>query len=256
MSHLLLFHNDVIGANSVTEADEGEKETGQVDLLAVPSDSLANIVATDQTVNLYFKDGNGFASEQANLAHVKLKVFPNKETTVVKALWKLFSTPGSSLIEFNDIISRFPVDNIREITSIIRSKTERFSRSSGGILTYSGSASVDTQTTERFIPMTGSDIDFASNIDPMLAIVPLAATLDTVAVRIGAGSVDAVVRVYKNASTVVYASSSTTWSSAGDVQIFSVNAGEWSAGDTFSLSIDQSTSVDLNYVVATVTFNL
>jgi len=126
----------------------------------------------------------------------------------------------------------------------------------GAVLNYFGAASVDSQTVERFIPMTGGNVsDFGTNIDPMKAVIPLASTLGTVSVRVGAGSVDAVVKIYKN-SSVEFTSDSTTWGSAGDIKTFTVNSGSYAAGDTFSLSIDQSTSVDMNYVVASVTFNL
>jgi len=127
---------------------------------------------------------------------------------------------------------------------------------SGAVLSYFGSGSVDSQTVERFIPMSGGNVsDFGTNIDPMRAVVPLASTLGTVSVRVGAGSVDAVIKIYKGDSPI-FTSASTTWSSAGDIQTFTVNSGSYAAGDTFSLSIDQSTSVDMNYIVATVTFNL
>ena len=127
---------------------------------------------------------------------------------------------------------------------------------SGAVLSYCGAGSVDLQTAERFIPMTGGTFaDFSSQNDPMKAVIPLAATLGTVCVRVGAGSVDAVIKVYKGTSPI-FTSASTTWSSAGDIQIFTVNSGSYAAGDTFSVSIDQSTSVDMNYVVASVTFNL
>jgi hypothetical protein len=133
---------------------------------------------------------------------------------------------------------------------------EASSLGSGAVLTYFGAGSVDSQTVERFIPMSGGNVsDFGTNIDPMRAVVPLASTLGTVSVRVGQDNVDAVIKIYKN-DAVEYTSASTTWSSAGDVQVFTVNTGSWAAGDTFSLSIDQSTSVDMNYIVASVTFNL
>jgi hypothetical protein len=127
--------------------------------------------------------------------------------------------------------------------------------SGGGIMTLAGAASVDTQTGERFISMSYSTADFSGNIAPMKTPIPLACTLGTLCVSIGGASTDAVVKIYKNASAL-YTSGSTTWSSAHDTQVFTVDSGTFAAGDTLSFSIDQSTSVDMNYVIATITLNI
>ena len=127
--------------------------------------------------------------------------------------------------------------------------------SGGGIMTLAGAASVDTQTGERFISMSYSTADFSGNTSPMLTPIPLACTLGTACVSIGGASTDAVIKIYKNDSAL-FTSDSTTWSSAHDRQVFTINSGTYAAGDTLSFSVDQSTSVDMNYVIATITLNV
>ena len=127
--------------------------------------------------------------------------------------------------------------------------------SSSQIMTLTGGASVDTRTVEAFISMNYSTADFTSNVAPMKTPLPLACTLGTVAVMSGGDSTVAVVKVYQNESAI-FTSASTTWTTAGDVKIFTVNSGSFSAGDTLSFSIDQSSSVDMNYIQATITLNV
>ena len=125
----------------------------------------------------------------------------------------------------------------------------------GSIMTLTGGASVDTRTVEAFISMNYSTADFTANNAPMRTPLPLACTLGTIAVIVGGASTRAVIKVYQNASAI-YTSAATDWSSAGDVVVFTVNNGSFSAGDTLSFSIDQSSSVDMNYVQATITLNV
>ena len=122
-------------------------------------------------------------------------------------------------------------------------------------MTLAGGASVDSRAVEAFISMNYSTADFTGNVAPMLTPLPLACTLGTIAVSVGGNSTTAVIKIYKNASAI-YTSGATTWDTAGDVKIFTVDSGSFSAGDTMSFSIDQSTTVDMNYVSAVVTFNL
>lgn len=132
---------------------------------------------------------------------------------------------------------------------------EAASGGGGQIMTLTGGASVDTRTVEAFISMNYSTADFTANNAPMRTPLPLACTLGTIAVIVGGASTRAVIKVYQNASAI-YTSAATDWSSAGDVVVFTVNSGSFSAGDTLSFSIDQSSSVDMNYVQATITLNV
>ena len=128
---------------------------------------------------------------------------------------------------------------------------------SGGssIMTLAGAASVDTQTGERFISMSYSTADFSSQNAPMKTPIPLACTLGTVCVSIGGDSTTAVIKVYEGTSAI-FTSAATTWTTAGDTQVFTVNSGSFAAGETISVSVDQSTSVDMNYVNVVLTLNV
>ena len=127
--------------------------------------------------------------------------------------------------------------------------------SSGQIMTLAGAASVDTQTGERFISMSYSTADFSSQNAPMKTPIPLACTLGTVCVSIGGDSTRAVIKVYEGTSAI-FTSAATDWVTAGDTNVFTVNSGSFAAGETISVSVDQSSSVDMNYVNVVLTLNV
>ena len=134
MKHLLLFRKDPIDIASAVEDSTGLT----VDFLAVPFENLVNISATYAEVILYIKEANTFENSKANLAQVVLAVDPTREIETVKKLWTIIREDNSKgYIEFNSPIRQFPVEYIREITSIKRFTTERFT-SSGGSLPAGG----------------------------------------------------------------------------------------------------------------------
>ena len=135
MKHLLLFKKGPIDRASTVEDSAGET----VDFLAVPFDNLVNISATYGEIVLYIREANSFENSKANLAQVTLAVEPTREIETVKQLWAIIRQDNpTGYIDFNSPIRNFPVDNIREIVSIKRFTTERFTTSGGGSLPTGG----------------------------------------------------------------------------------------------------------------------
>ena len=125
--------------------------------------------------------------------------------------------------------------------------------SSTSRIMFFGIASVDLIAGQRFIPLSGWTVDFASYVAPMYAVVPVAADIESIALVSDTSSTnDVTVRLYKNGVVVSTTSSVTLAANTGVVA--SPSATSYAAGDLIAVSIEQdSPAVDINYVQIAVT---
>ena len=135
MKKLFIFRKELT-PNSVVTEDQGVN----LDFLAIPADSLANIAAVKGQIILSFKDGNDFSdsgltnstSTTLKFCNVTLSVVADKEYSVVQALWDRATKHTESTIIFDNTSKKYINENILRVTSIIRSESPAFSSSGGG----------------------------------------------------------------------------------------------------------------------------
>ena len=121
-NQMLVFHASGVDSSSVTSHDSGTN----IDLCAFPSSAVTSMVAEEDYVYLYFKDGTRFEDgvavggsviETMEQAYVRLTVAEGKEIDVIKDLSVAINSGSSQdgLLLFDAVNSTWAISNVTAI---------------------------------------------------------------------------------------------------------------------------------------------
>ena len=135
MEKLFIFKK-AVDKDSVLESNTGTN----VDFLAVPVTSLANVAATEGKVVITFRDGNSYSdsaltnstSTVVSMCNVTLTVLEGKEYETIRALWANMHALNNDMVLFDEVQERYPVSYVRGIESIIRYESPDYVAGGGG----------------------------------------------------------------------------------------------------------------------------
>ena len=141
MEKLFIFKK-AVDKDSVLESNTGTN----VDFLAVPIASLANVSAKEGEVVLTFRDGNSYSdgaltnstSTVVSMCNVTLTVTIGAEYETIRALWTNMYALNNDMLLFDEVKNRYPVSYVQAIKTIIRYESPTYVAGGGASLPTGG----------------------------------------------------------------------------------------------------------------------